>query len=60
MNELPIKALSESLCICVSLYQEIDGQCRFANYGAPKYEKVVLYFRKGHYDLIYPHKSLSG
>ena len=58
MNQFPIRALSNGLGVCVSLYQELRGNFDFESYGDKRKEKIILYYRPGHYDLVYPHKEV--
>ena len=58
MNQYCIKALSEDLCVCMSLFEERSQKCAFETYGNPMYEKIILYYRPGHYDIVYPNKRV--
>lgn len=58
LNQFPINALSSGLQVCISLYQEYRGNFKFDSYGDKRREKIILYFRPGHYDLVYPYKEV--
>lgn len=58
LNQFPIRALSQGLEVCISLYQEMRGDFNFDSYGDKKKEKIILYYRPGHYDLVYPQKEV--